>query len=60
MSGNRTGDLQALYLQAFRDFGWFFPTEPDELFGYVLHPVDLAANQAGVVFSIAAGLCSPI
>ncbi|UFN49331.1 nucleotidyl transferase AbiEii/AbiGii toxin family protein [Roseomonas sp. OT10] len=24
----------------------FFPTQPDELFGYVLHPVDLAANKA--------------
>jgi hypothetical protein len=24
----------------------FFPAQPDELFGYVLHPVDLAANKA--------------
>jgi hypothetical protein len=24
----------------------FFATQPDELFGYVLHPVDLAANKA--------------
>jgi len=24
----------------------FFSTEPDELFGYVLHPVDLATNKA--------------
>jgi len=24
----------------------FFPTVPDELFGYVLHPVDLAMNKA--------------
>lgn len=24
----------------------FFPTQQDELFGYVLHPVDLAANKA--------------
>jgi Nucleotidyl transferase AbiEii toxin, Type IV TA system len=24
----------------------FFPTQRDELFGYVLHPVDLAANKA--------------
>jgi hypothetical protein len=24
----------------------FFSTQPDELFGYVLHPVDLAANKA--------------
>lgn len=23
----------------------FFPTQPDELFGYVLHPVDLALNK---------------
>jgi hypothetical protein len=22
----------------------FFPTQPDELFGYVLHPVDLATK----------------
>jgi hypothetical protein len=24
----------------------FFPAQPDELFGYVLHPVDLATNKA--------------
>ena len=24
----------------------FFPTQPDELFGYLLHPVDLATNKA--------------
>lgn len=24
----------------------FFPTQPDSLFGYVLHPVDLATNKA--------------
>jgi len=24
----------------------FFPAQPDELFGYVLHPIDLAANKA--------------
>jgi hypothetical protein len=24
----------------------FFSTQPDELFGYVLHPVDLASNKA--------------
>jgi hypothetical protein len=30
----------------------FFPTQPDELFGYVLHPVDLATNKAA-----AAGAC---
>lgn len=24
----------------------FFPAQPDELFGYVLHPADLAANKA--------------
>jgi hypothetical protein len=24
----------------------FFSTQPDELFGYVLHPVDLATNKA--------------
>ena len=24
----------------------FFPAQPDELFGYVLHPIDLATNKA--------------
>lgn len=39
--GDRTR-LEWVHDSAFR----FFPTERDELFGYVLHPVDLAANKA--------------
>ncbi len=41
----RRGEAMALEWvtdSAFR----FFPTQPDELFGYVLHPVDLATNKA--------------
>jgi hypothetical protein len=34
--------LEWVHDSAFR----FFPTQPDELFGYVLHPVDLATNKA--------------
>lgn len=34
--------LEWVTASAFR----FFPTQPDELFGYVLHPVDLATNKA--------------
>lgn len=34
--------LEWVHDSAFR----FFPTKPDELFGYVLHPVDLATNKA--------------
>ena len=50
-TGKREAELQGLgdrmrleWLQdsAFR----FFPAQPDDLFGYVLHPVDLAANKA--------------
>jgi hypothetical protein len=37
-----TIELEWVTDSAFR----FFPTQPDELFGYVLHPVDLAANKA--------------
>lgn len=28
----------------------FFPTMPDELFGYLLHPVDLATNKVGAAY----------
>jgi hypothetical protein len=28
----------------------FFPTMPDELFGYLLHPVDLATNKIGAAY----------
>jgi len=34
--------LEWVHDSAFR----FFPAQPDELFGYVLHPVDLATNKA--------------
>ena len=33
--------LEWVHDSAFR----FFPTQPDEIFGYVLHPVDLATNK---------------
>ena len=33
--------LEWVHDSAFR----FFPTQPDEVFGYVLHPVDLATNK---------------
>lgn len=50
-----TGKRQALIegLGATMQLDWvadsdfrFFPAQPDELFGYVLHPVDLATNKA--------------
>lgn len=50
-SGKREAELEGLgdkmrlewaHDSAFR----FFPTQRDELFGYVLHPVDLATNKA--------------
>ena len=28
----------------------FFPTARDETFGYVLHPIDLAANKVGAAY----------
>jgi hypothetical protein len=41
----RCGD--AMQLEWVTDAAYrFFPTQPDDLFGYVLHPVDLAANKA--------------
>jgi hypothetical protein len=40
-SGERM-ELEWVTDSAFR----FFPTQPDDLFGYVLHPVDLATNKA--------------
>ena len=39
------GEAMQLEWVADSDFR-FFPTQPDELFGYVLHPVDLATNKA--------------
>ena len=51
MTGKREAEIEGLgdrmrlewvHDSAFR----FFPAQPDELFGYVLHPVDLATNKA--------------
>jgi hypothetical protein len=40
-------DGEQMELEWVRDSAFrFFPTQPDELFGYVLHPVDLATNKA--------------
>jgi hypothetical protein len=39
------GETMQLEWVADSDFR-FFPTQPDELFGYVRHPVDLATNKA--------------
>ena len=39
------GDRMILEWVADSDFR-FFPTQPDDVFGYVLHPVDLATNKA--------------
>ena len=40
-------DGQQMQLEWVTDSAFrFFPTQPDELFGYVLHPVDLATNKA--------------
>jgi len=53
--GQRTGkheaivekDSQQMLLEWVTDSAFrFFPAQPDELFGYVLHPVDLATNKA--------------
>ncbi len=41
----RLGDRMPLEWVADSDFR-FFPAQRDELFGYVLHPVDLATNKA--------------
>lgn len=39
------GEKMLLEWVADADFR-FFPTQPDDVFGYVLHPVDLATNKA--------------
>jgi len=46
---SRVGNTTKLEWVADSDFR-FFPTIPDEMFGYVLHPVDLAANKVGAAF----------
>jgi hypothetical protein len=50
-SGKREAELAGLgekmRLEWVQDSAFrFFPTQPDELFGYMLHPVDLATNKA--------------
>jgi hypothetical protein len=42
-----TGHGETMKLEWVTDAAFrFFPTQPDELFGYVLHPADLATNKA--------------
>lgn len=43
---NETTKLEWVVDSEFR----FFPTMPDEIFGYVLHPVDLATNKVGAAY----------
>jgi len=50
-SGKREAEVEGLddsmRLEWVHDSAYrFFPTQPDELFGYVLHPIDLATNKA--------------
>ena len=50
-TGEREAELEGLgdrmRLEWVQDSAFrFFPAQPDELFGYVLHPVDLATNKA--------------
>ncbi len=50
-AGKRTarvhGPEESILLEWVTDSDFrFFPSQPDKLFGYVLHPVDLAANKA--------------
>lgn len=41
------GDGEQTYLEWVADSDFrFFPAQPDDLFGYVLHPADLATNKA--------------
>jgi hypothetical protein len=46
---NRSNESTKLEWVADSDFR-FFPTVPDEDFGYILHPVDLAANKAAAAW----------
>jgi hypothetical protein len=51
VTGKRAAELEGLgdkmRLEWVHDAPFrFFPPQPDELFGYVLHPVDLATNKA--------------
>jgi hypothetical protein len=45
----RAGDTTKLEWVADSDFR-FFPTVRDELFGYILHPVDLATNKVAAAY----------
>jgi hypothetical protein len=46
---SRAGDTTKLEWVADSEFR-FFPALPDELFGYVLHPIDLATNKAAAAY----------
>jgi hypothetical protein len=51
LTGKREAELEGLgermRLEWVHDSAYrFFPTQRDELFGYVLHPIDLATNKA--------------
>ncbi|MEO7144993.1 MAG: hypothetical protein ABI165_15960 [Bryobacteraceae bacterium] len=45
----RAGDKTKLEWVVDSDFR-FFPTIPDETFGYILHPIDLATNKVGAAY----------
>jgi hypothetical protein len=45
----RGGEATKLEWVADSDFR-FFPTIPDEMFGYILHPVDLATNKVSAAY----------
>jgi hypothetical protein len=45
----RAGEATKLEWVADSDFR-FFPTVPDEMFGYILHPVDLATNKVSAAY----------
>jgi len=46
---SRSGDTTKLEWVVDSDFR-FFPTMPDETFGYVLHPLDLATNKVSAAY----------
>src|ERR1017187_8214844 len=45
----RSGETTKLEWVADSDFR-FFPTIPDETFGYILHPIDLATNKVAAAY----------
>jgi hypothetical protein len=46
---SRAGETTKLEWVADSDYR-FFPTVQDELFGYLLHPIDLATNKVGAAY----------